>query len=226
LEKKPMSRQLKPQIVDEVKSPNGLVALPIYFDRNEKDFFVEVTGPNDRVRADSVTEVKKLAQESLVKATSYKWEGILAIEMEGSYDDQYKTPGTYNYRGRAGFGAKIKFEFHRMERSPHPTRPGTFVYRPHTLDFEATERIDSIRKRREENLDLQTYGCSLNATILPYDEETWAGLHAMKRAVDDAHAKLAALLERKDLADKLRLVGKQAVMPILPSAVGEERKRR
>ena len=64
-----MTRQLKPQVVDEVSSPNGHVKLPVFFDRNEKDFYVEVTGPDDRVRADSVNDVKKLARELLAKVT-------------------------------------------------------------------------------------------------------------------------------------------------------------
>ena len=95
-----MTRQLKPQVVDEVSSPNGHVKLPVFFDRNDKDFYVEVTGPDDRVRADSVNDVKKLARELLAKVTEYKWEGIIIVEVEQSYDGKYKSPGSFNYRGQ------------------------------------------------------------------------------------------------------------------------------
>ena len=133
-----MTRQLKPQIVDEVSSLNGHVKLPVFFDRNEKDFYVEVTGPEDRVRADSVVEVKKLARELLAKVTEYKWEAIILVEVEQSYDGEYKSPGSFNYRGQK-LGARVEFEFDRMERSKHPTREGHFVYRTHEIDFLAKE---------------------------------------------------------------------------------------
>jgi len=220
-----MSRSLKPHVVDEVTSPNGLVRLPVYFDRNEKDFYVEVTGHDDRVRADSVAEVKNLARELLAKAIEYKWEGIITIEMGQSYDEKYKSPGSYNYKGQR-FGAQVEFEFDRMERSKHPTLDNGFVYRKHTQDFETGEPDAYTRKQREKNANLTTCGGSVDTIVLPYDEETWAGLHAMKRAVDAAQAQLEALVARKDLADRLRLVGKQAPMPILPAAVGETKGRR
>jgi len=220
-----MSRSLKPHVVDEVSSPNGLIRLPVYFDRTEKDFYVEVTGRDDRVRADSVAEVKKLARELLAKAIEYKWEGIITIEMGESYDAKYKQMGTYNYRGQR-FGARVEFEFDRMERSPHPTREGHAVYRKHTLDFEEGKPDAYSRKQREKNADLKQWGCSAEAIVLPYDEETWAGLQAVKRAIDAAQAQLEALIARKDLADRLRLVGKQAPMPILPEAVGATKGRR
>jgi hypothetical protein len=211
--------QLKPQIVDEVSSPNGHVKLPVYFDRNEKDFYVEVTGPDDRVRADSVAEIKKLAKEKLATAIEYKWEGIIVLELEQSYDAKYKAPGSYQYRGQK-LGAQVEFEFDRMERSKHPTRPGHFVYRSHTIDFEAKNPDAFDRKQREENRNFRQLGARLASTTLPYDDETWQGLLAMKKAVDAAQAQLEALVERKDLSEKLRLIGKQPQAPMLPAAAG------
>jgi hypothetical protein len=220
-----MTRQLKPTVVDEVTSPNGLVRLPVYFDRNEKDFYVEITGMDDRVRADSVNEVKKLAQEMLTKATTYKWEGIIAVELGDSYDKKYKTPGSYQYKNRQ-FGAMVELEFDRMERSKHPTQEGRSIYRKHTLDFEADEPSAYSRKQRDENRDLKQFYPPMDTVILPYDDETWAGLHAMKRAVDTAQAQLEALVSRKDVADRLRLIGKQTQTPILPAATGDTKTER
>ena len=216
-----MTRQLKPQIVDEVSSLNGHVKLPVFFDRNEKDFYVEVTGPEDRVRADSVVEVKKLARELLAKVTEYKWEAIILVEVEQSYDGEYKSPGSFNYRGQK-LGARVEFEFDRMERSKHPTREGHFVYRTHEIDFLAKEPDAFDKKQRTENRDLRQWGAGMNSTILPYDDETWQGLVAMKKAVDAAQAQLEALVERKDLADKLRLVGRQVIPPMLPMGIKEK----
>lgn len=216
-----MTRQLKPQIVDEVSSLNGHVKLPVFFDRNEKDFYVEVTGPEDRVRADSVAEVKKLARELLAKVTEYKWEGIIVVEVEKSYDGKYKSPGSFNYRGQK-LGARVEFEFDRLERSEHPTQENRFVYRTHEIDFLAREPDAFSKRQRTENRDLRQWGTGMNSTILPYDDETWQGLLAMKRAVDAAQAQLEALVERKDLADKLRLVGRQGMPPMLPIAIKEK----
>jgi hypothetical protein len=213
-----VTRQLKPQIVDEVSSPNGHVKLPVFFDRNEKDFYVEVTGPDDRVRADSVSEVKKLAREKLATAIEYKWEGIIVLELEQSYDAKYKAPGNYQYQYRGQkLGAQVEFEFDRMERSKHPTQPGHFVYRSHTIDFLAKDPDAFSKKQRAENRDFRQVGARLASTTLPYDDETWQGLLAMKKAVDAAQAQLEALVERKDLAERLKLLGRQGVPPMLPA---------
>jgi hypothetical protein len=214
-----VTRQLKPQIVDEVSSPNGHVKLPIFFDRNEKDFYVEVTGPDDRVRANSVVEVRRLTQALLAKVTEYKWEGIIVVEVEKSYDAKHKAPGSYEYRGQK-LGARVVFEFDRHERSKHPTQENRFVYRNHTIDFLAAKPNAFDKKQREENRYFKQTYVGLTAIVFPYDDETWQGLLAMKRAVDTAQAQLEALVGRKDLADKLRLVGRQGAPPMLPAAVG------
>ncbi len=220
-----MPRELKPRVIDEVESPNGLLRVPVYFDRNEKDFFVEIAGRADRVRAESVVEVKKLASEMLAKAIAYDWQGIIAIDNERSWEERH---GNYRFGGRvrSQIGASIEFEFERLERSPNPVQHDKWIYREHTLDFEAGKPTKHAREQRERNEKLVTmWEINMTAVIL-YDDETWAGLLAMKRAVDEAHAKLTALVGRKDLAERLRLVGKQATMPILPAAVGEARGRR
>ena len=220
-----MGRQLKPQLVDEVRSQNGLVTRPVYFDRNEMDFYVEITGPEDRVRADSVHEVKTKAKELLAQAVAYKWEGVIIVELFSSYDDAHK-PGTTSYSHHQ-FGSSIEFVFDRMERSRHPTKPTSFIYRKHTVDFEAKKPSEYDRRQRANNEEHRHYHVSdLHAVVMPYDEETWAGLHALKQSVDAAHTKLHTLVNRKDFADKLRMVGQGPAIPILPAAVGESKGRR
>lgn len=215
-----MTRQLKSQVVDEVASPNNLVRLPVYFDRNEKDFYVEITGPNDRVRANNVQEVKRLAREMLARAVEYKWEGIITVATKPSYDEQHKT-GTIYYRGRDKHGAAVEVEFDRLERSAHPTRPREYVYRTHTIDFEAREPNPIDEKRRVDNADLKQWGVNPSATVVLYDDAVWAGLLAVKRSVDAAQAQLEALVGRGDLDEKLRLAGRQVPVPMLPEAVVE-----
>jgi hypothetical protein len=70
------------------------------------------------------------------------------------------------------------------------------------------------------NAETEYFYESESMVALPYSDELWEGLQAMKRVIDDAHAKLKALVERKDLADRLRLIAKQGGMPILPEVAG------
>lgn len=211
-----MARKLKPHVVDKVRSENGQVTLPVYFDRDEKDFFVEIAD-DEVVRAPSVDEVKKLAREKLVTAIAYSWEGFITVEVNDSWEEErsrhFGAPQTRTE------GAQVGFQFGRMERSPHPTKPGKWVYRRHTKDFEAVALSTYDLERRARNQDLINYWSIESTAELPYAEETWAGLLALKAAVDSAQERLMAFINRDDVAAKLQLVGKQKLAPMLPEAI-------
>jgi hypothetical protein len=216
-----MARQLKPYVVDEVTSPNRLIRVPVYFDREKKDFFVEISGREDRVCADTVDAVKRLAKELLAKCVEYCWEPMIFIEPECSWEDRR------SYGGRDGqHGASVEFKFSRFDRSPNPVKPEDWIYRDHILDFEASKPSDLRRRDREANKDLENVWPGEDDVVIPYDERTWEGLFALKKSVDEAHSQLLALMKRKDLADRLRLVGASLSVPILPAAVGKAKRMR
>jgi len=98
---------------------------------------------------------------------------------------------------------------------------GRFVYRQHQADFDADEPADYEVLRRERNEDLRNAWVQKDDVVLPYDEQTWAGLQIIRGAVDRAHAQLAALVERKDLAERLGLLPSTSVYSMLPDAVGD-----
>lgn len=211
-----MPRPLKPHKVDEVRSPNGLITMPVYFDRDKKDFFVAVgEGRDEEVRADSVSEVKQLARDAMAKMIPYKWEGIVIVEVGQTWKEENRSSKQ---------GAQVGFGFDRRERSPHPTRPGHFVYRKHTIDFERVNGDSEFaRKKRERNEETDHYWVSQGDVVLPYSEELWNGLLAMQAALDEAGAKLKALIEGSSFADRLRLMAKHgAAPPMLPEVVGEK----
>ena len=206
-----MTRQLKPQIVDEVASPGGHVRIPVYFDRNNLDFYVEPPGGGDKLRAGTAREVKQLAKDMLTKVVPFTWEGIIIVKTKSTWAD-----GNHHERYVSTMGTRVEFEYTRWDRSPHPTNKGHFVHRLHTKDFDDTN--DYNRKRRERNEDLKNVWTGEDDVVLPYDDATWDGLCALKRAVDAAQVQLYALMKRKDLAARLRLLGTQPAMPILPEA--------
>jgi hypothetical protein len=211
-----MTRPLKPHKVDEVRSSNGLIELPVYFDRDKKDFFVTVGDDRDgQVRADSIPEVKRLAREAMAKMIPYKWEGFIFVEVGRTWKEENR-----NHKN----GSQVGFSFTRMERSPHPTKPEHFVYRKHAIDFEATSNPDGpseyARLRRERNENFEDFWVG-DEVVLPYSDELWNGLLAMRAALDEAAAKLKALIEGSGLADQLRLMAKQGAPPMLPAAVVE-----
>jgi len=69
---------------------------------------------------------------------------------------------------------------------------------------------------RDKTLDRpQTYSNDADVVELPYDEDTWRGLLAMKVAVDELHAKVKALIGQADFRDRLRRFALGTSVPLL-----------
>lgn len=212
-----MTKKLKPHTVANVRSPSGHVERPVYFDREEKDFYVEIA-EGDVVRAPSVAEVQKRAKERLGATVPYTWKGIIIIEVKDSWEQQNNT---FYRRSAAEFGSALGFEFSRLERSPHPSKEGKFVTRKHTLDFEASLKdsadywVTSAQAERERNEGVTAYHDIDSTVVLPYSDETWNGLLAIKSIIDEAHAKLETFMRQPDVSVRLDLAGKKHQAPML-----------
>jgi hypothetical protein len=199
-----MARELKPQKVDDVHSPSRRLKVDLMLDRNKLDFFARVG--DEEVRAPSIDELRPLAREMAAKAESYTWERVILVEIKEGWWDRHHHRGFGTRRERdpdvEPTGASVEVEFDRVERARSPF-DGKWVARQHPLDFEAGEPDEYTRKRREQFADFIHYG-DVNKTVLPYSEETWAGLCAIRKAIDELRDKLAALVERKDVVTLLQ----------------------
>jgi hypothetical protein len=193
-----MPRPLKPYKVDDVRSPNGYTTADVMFDRDRKEFFVEIV-PGDRfsrVTADLLVEVKKKAITALAAAQKYEWTPLIEVEV---------TEAWYN-NNSDGIGSSIRFEFRRFERSPNPAHADRFVERPHPLDCFAGGGPKSTH--REQHRDTSPYSGrdsigpaddDKEGALLPYRQDVWDGLVAIQQSITAAREKLDALLKRKDV---------------------------
>ena len=199
-----MGRELKPQKVDEVHSPSRNVRVDLMLDRNKLDFFARIG--DEEVRAPSIDELRPLAREMAGKAENYEWEGIILVGIKECWWDQHHHRGFGTRRERDPdvdpTGASVEVEFDRIERARSPF-DGRWVARQHPIDFEANEPDEYARKRRAQFADFIHYG-DTDKTVLPYSDETWAGLRAIRKAIDELRDKLVALVERKDVVTLLQ----------------------
>jgi len=208
-----MARSLKPYKVDEVRSPNGYTRADVMFDRDSKKFFVEIVpGDKDsRVVSDLLADVKKEAIVALGNAQKYDWIPLIEVSVSKTWAHHDE-----------GLNASIRFEFRRIERSPNPVYPDRFVERAHPLDL-PEDGIGSRDQQREEHRDISPYvgretigpADDDGAALLPYRQDVWDGLVAIKQSIDAAREKLDALLKRKDASVLLMSAGRSAAAQAL-----------
>jgi len=206
-----MARSLKPYKVDEVRSPNGYTRANVMFDRDSKKFFVEIV-PGDRdsrVVSDLLTDVKKRAIIALGNAQKYDWTPLIEVSVSETWAHHEE-----------GQNASLRFEFRRIERSPNPVYPDKFVERAHPLDLNLKNGIRD--EQREQHRDLSPYTgretigpADDGAALLPYRQDVWDGLIAIKQSIDAAREKLDALLRRKDASVLLMSAGRSGAAQAL-----------
>ncbi len=219
-----MPRKLKPYKVDDVAA--GRERLPIFFDRDDKVFFAEIG--MERVQHTDLVEAKKLAVQLLTRAPRYTWEPIIVVDRITKYT------GTYHLHGEEAEHAEMDVTFYRCERAESPLERGRWFSRRHTIDFERDLKADrrpswytkeqraadtkQKREEREANKNLGRFDGSSRKdyVILPYTEETWEGLTAIKLAIEETRARLAALISGGDLAERLKALAHKPLPPMLP----------
>lgn len=205
-----MPRDLKPYVVDQITSPDGLVHADVMFDRNAKRFFVEVT-PGDkssRVEADLLEDVKRDGREALGRSSRLEWTQLMLVEVDRPWH-------TSADRQCAG----IKFEFERFERAPHPSISTRFLKRDHVLDVPEEYRKERPDWRPSMFEGPSKVGCHIEpdgtgCVLLEYDEAVWSALHRIKETIEGAYDRLAKLLQQKDVARLL--VAAPSVLQLTP----------
>lgn len=219
-------RDRKPIVVDKIRS--GGAEVEVFYDFRQRDFFFEEPGTRERVHADTFVEVRRRLDEVYEKAEPLAWTPVILVTLYDKYDDQ-----DHSIRTKVIEGASVHLQFRRCDLSPRPDhaevveritrereRDGRlgrggrdrgpieregYIERKHILDFEAGNPSDHDREVRAKTLDRpDTYSNDADVVELPYDEDTWRGLLALKSAVDVLHAKVKTLIGRADFRDQLR----------------------
>ena len=230
-------RYRKPLPVDKVRS--GREDVDVFYDFGEHDFFFEKPGSRERVHAKTFTEVRRLLDQVYEGAAPLDWRPVILVTLHDAYDEQ-----DHSIRTKKIEGACVSFTFRRCELSPRPDhaeqvervrrererdryygrasnddgpieRVG-FIEREHAIDFEARDPTEHDREVRERTLERpDTYDNDADVVELPYEEETWQGLCAMKAAVDELHGRLGALIGSSDFRDRLKRFKSGAWAPLL-----------
>jgi hypothetical protein len=241
-------RDRKPIAVDKVRS--GGVDVEVFYDFREHTFFFEAPGTRSREHASTFTEVCRLLDQVYEEAEPLDWRPVILVTLHEKYDDH-----DHSIRTKIVEGASVHLEFRRCELSPRPDRAEVveriarereregrkgrggrddgpieregYLEREHAVDFEAGEPNDYDRERRAKTLDRpENYSNRSGVVELPYDEETWRGLCSLKRAIDELHARVEALIGRVDFRNQLRRFALGASTPLLSAphnaAIGDE----
>jgi hypothetical protein len=231
-------RDRRPIAVDKVRS--GGAEVEIFYDFRERDFFFEEPGTRSRVHAETFVEVRRRLDQVYERAEPLDWRPVILVTLHAAYDER-----DHSVRSKQVEGAAVSLTFRRCELSPRPDhaevvervarerergrggggwgadRKGPIeregcIEREHALDFEARGPSDHDRAVRAKSLDRpQHYLNDAGVVELPYDEDTWRGLCALKAAVDALHARVLALIGRADFRDQLRRFALGASTPLL-----------
>lgn len=231
-------RDRKPIAVDKVRS--GGSEVEVFYDFRGHSFFFEELGTRNRVSADTFTEVRRLLDQSYENAAPLDWKPVILVTLYEAYDD-----GDHSIQTKKIEGASVHLTFRRCELSPRPDhaecvervtreratnerlgrggrsdrgpigREG-YIEREHAADFEAGNPTEYDREVREKTLERpDTYNNDSDVVELPYEEDTWRGLLALKAAIDGLHAKVGSLISGADFRDRLKRFTSGAATPLL-----------
>jgi hypothetical protein len=242
-------RDKKPIAVDRVRS--GGVDVEIFYDFREHYFFFEMPGTRDRESAETFVEVRRRLGEVYERADPLAWVPVILVTLHKAYDEE-----DHSVRSKPVEGASVSLRFRRCELSPRPDRAEVvewiasererddrhgrhrtrgpieregYLEREHAIDFEARNLSDYDREVRAKTIDRpSTYDNDEEDVELPYDEDTWRGLCALKVAIDELHGKVKTLIGLADFRDRLKRFARDTPTPLLQevTVLQEERAAR
>lgn len=229
-----MPRELKPHEIEVLWHPNRKDTITIFFDRTKKVFFASIG--MERVEHTDLVEARKLARDLVVRAPRYEWEAVIVVDgVAAEYDEERHTFGGSGQNSSQHID--MSFRFYRGERCKSPTRPDGWLVREHTADFEerlarrrvklkndkawSKEDLDhheaKDRESRATNQRLEALHAGDDDRVLPYSDELWRGLMAIKEAIKMARRSLSVLIDRPDLDARLRAFAAKPLPPMLPA---------
>ena len=232
-------RDKKPIAVDKIRS--GGVDVEVFYDFRNHNFFFECPGTRDRESAETFVEVCRRLYEVYEKAEPLCWTPVILVTLHKTYDEQDHSVRSKPEEGasvslrfrrcelsprpdRAEVVERIarererdgRFGRHNSYDNGGPIEREGYLEREHVLDFEAGTPSDYDREVRDKTLDRpQHYSNSVGVVELPYDEETWRGLLALKVAIDVLHGKVRTLIGLADFRDRLRRFARGTATPLL-----------
>lgn len=191
-------RKIKPLKIDTIFIGKLDLFVPIFFDKTEKEFFVE--WGTEKVTSTDLGVIRRTGREFLEKMQTYDWKEF--IDIESSFQDGNDD----HFHCFAQEGVEFKFSYDRLEVSPNPMVPGGRVQRAHPLDC-----VDLPKGREPKIAKLYEHG----RPLLPYSEATWNALGEIRNSIVLAGKKLEMLLGDPKLESKLLAFAASAEIKLL-----------
>lgn len=193
-----MARQLKPQKVDVVETKTG--SIDVFLNRNNLKFFAEFNG--ERFEHTSADDVKKWCRDQLEQNADMEWIPIIEITTSDGEKKRYPQSAEvhlsfkrfYVAKSRLGGWLQSDWELPRQMLN-RPTFKRDENGKPH-IGSETIDPISDMAFRLKSSHqahypDGMTFphhksnwvNGDKKITLLVYNEETWAALHEMVKAL-------------------------------------------
>jgi hypothetical protein len=216
-----MARKLKPHLVDTIIDKNTHEKVEVFFDRNDLVFFVQVG--DQKISDPTADGCKEKAKIALAQRQAFLWEKFIWIHADIVKESLWRGRNTDRKF------TSLSFEFWRMEIAQRPDQ--SWVERP-VMDEKGLRDNDDAssghventirhnRDEREKGRDISNHwpGHHTDEVRLPYNDATWAALHAVKARIEEAGKQLEEIIKSKDLEKKLLAVAKE--LKLLPGKAG------
>lgn len=207
-----MPRKLKPHQVGEYRHPKYDIVVPILLDREQKTFFA--TFGAERFEKKSYDDVYRAVREHLATAFDIQWKPMLAVESN--------VTGVGNFRG---YEAEVGLTVQRFWVADKPKTNGK--HRCDKLEL-AWDRLDEHGHERPKDPEDRFYRPAIEVARdhreyphiaeLPYSEEKWRALCAIRERIEQAREQLRALLHAKDLGGLLEDIARRLPAALPPAA--------
>jgi hypothetical protein len=204
-----MTRKLKPYEVDSIKNLETGVRVIIYLDRESKTFF-GVLGDKS-YEAKTAQECRLTLFEALKTYRPFVWEKIIEAHTVEVDHMNHEPPG-----GVAEDSHSVHFELHfrRYQRARSLAEKESYLERGFGV---VEEDFDDVwRKKWTHNWT------DSNSVILPYTDETWEKLCALKAGIEELNRRLNLLLDPKDGAKRLLELQVRNLLPAAPTPIKEK----
>lgn len=193
----------KPQKLGTVEVARTTV--PLFFDRNELDFFAKIG--LEEVRDPTAAGLLAKVTQVLKDWKPETWEGFIAISSEPPDGEVSHFIGRLSTRN-----VRLTFEFFRGEKAKK--LDGEWVCRMHPGDRE--ERCRKVRglsaveiesRRRELETRTERFWVPDDYVVVPYSEDVWARLCEAERQLREVRARIYRVVQSKQFLKGLTGAG-------------------
>lgn len=203
-----MPRPLKPQEVDRLRFPDKGITVAIMLDRNNLDFFAQLTPAHPVIRAKNADDLKREVRLAAKEYRPFVWRREIWIDAKEPHGR-----GRHFLDDPPDMGvAVVGLEYDRHWVADVPATPADLGRADRKRIVERPWRDEGDEGDPDDlTLRLDThYGGPTRKYVVPYTPNTWAALQAIEARILTARKQLFDLLGGPDLPAPLDGLGRVA----------------